>query len=128
LEKQKADEYRKKQEVECYFCWLKISDCLTNDYLSDMFVILFSIIIQEKISAKLGKHVSILCIWGFLSSVLLQLHSFNSKGLDDDEGNSSDIFAKKRKNSEDEAAALNLLPKDEVQKNPTNSLMKVQCL
>ena len=35
------------------------------------------------------------------------------KGLGDEE-KSSDIFAKKRKNSEDEAAALNLLPKDEV--------------
>ena len=59
LERQKADEYKRKQE--------------------------------EKISARLGKH-----------------------GREEDEGKSSDIFAKKRKNSEDEAAALNLLPKDEV--------------
>ncbi|XP_028417708.1 pre-mRNA-splicing factor 18-like [Dendronephthya gigantea] len=59
LEKQKADEYKRKQEA--------------------------------KVSAKLGKH-----------------------GLDAEEEKSSDIFAKKRKNSEDEAAALNLLPKDEV--------------
>ena len=37
-----------------------------------------------------------------------------SKGLDENDSKSSDFFAKKRKNSEDEAAALNLLPKDEV--------------
>lgn len=59
LEKQKAEEYRKKQE--------------------------------EKLSAKLGKH-----------------------GLNQDDDKVDNIFSKKRKKSEDEAAALNLLPKDEV--------------
>ena len=36
------------------------------------------------------------------------------KRLDQDEDKADNLFSKKRKKSEEEAAALNLLPKDEV--------------